>query len=212
MPPYPPHWAPPHARCRPFGARFQYGCFSAPQSCARVFVGHLFALGARFRRRASRRITPPAAVSGSRPPAILAPSGVARWSNTSVRSSWGRGVARLYVHARRGVLAQPPFSWPPNGRALVAATWHGHPRPCACGVAHALDKGSGRPLASGMGRSARHTAVLGLPAPPSGPHFRLTNTRRCRAISGPVWHVATPCCSRHTWATRRGAGGGLGCI
>ena len=125
-------------------------------------------------------------------------------------SSWARGVARLHVHARRDVLAQPPFSWPPNGRALVAATWHGHPRPCACGVAHALDKGSGRPLASGMGRSARHTAVLGLPAPPSGPHFRLTNTRRCRAISGPVWHVATPCCSKHTGATRRGAGGGLG--
>ena len=64
MPTYPPHWAPPHARCRPFGARFQYGCFSAPQSCTRVFVGHLFALGARFRRRASRRFTPPAALSG----------------------------------------------------------------------------------------------------------------------------------------------------
>ena len=78
------HWAPPHARCRPFGARFQYGCFSAPQSCTWVFVGHLFALGARFRRRASRRFTPPAAVSGSRPPAIVALSGVARWPNTSV--------------------------------------------------------------------------------------------------------------------------------
>ena len=84
MPTYPPHWAPPHARCRPCGAPFQYGCFSAPQSCARVFVSHLFALGARFRRRASSRFTRPAAVSLSRPPAILAPSGVARWSNTSV--------------------------------------------------------------------------------------------------------------------------------
>ena len=52
MPLYPPHWAPPHARCRPCGAPFQYGCFSAPQSCARVFVSHVFALGARFRRRA----------------------------------------------------------------------------------------------------------------------------------------------------------------
>ena len=104
------------------------------------------------------------------------------------------------------------FSWPPNGRALVAATWHGHLRPCACGVAHGLDKGSGRPLASGMGRSARHTAVLGFPATPSGPHFRLENTRRCRAISGPVRHVATKFCSRHTGVTRRGAGGGLGCI
>ena len=84
MPPYPPHWAPPHARCRPCGAPSQYGCFSAPQSCARVFVSHLFALGARFRRRASSRFTRPAAVSLSRPPAILAPSGVARWSNASV--------------------------------------------------------------------------------------------------------------------------------
>ena len=59
MPTYPPHWAPPHARCRPCGVPFQCGCFSAPQSCARVFVGHNFALGARFRRRASRRFTPP---------------------------------------------------------------------------------------------------------------------------------------------------------
>ena len=138
--------------------------------------------------------------------------GVARWSSTSLWSSWARGLAQLHVHAHRHVPAQPPFSWPPNGRALVAATWHGHPRPCACGVAHALDKGSGRPLASGMGRSARHTAVLGLPAPPSGPHFRLTNTRRCRAISDPVRHVAAPCCSRHTGTARRGAGGDLGFI
>ena len=84
MPLYPPHWAPPHARCRPCGAPFQYGCFSAPQSCARVFVSHLFALGARFRRRASSRFTRPAAVSGSRPPAVVALSGVARWPNTSV--------------------------------------------------------------------------------------------------------------------------------
>ena len=68
MPPYPPYWAPPHARCRPCGAPFQYGCFSAPKSCARVFVSHLFALGARFRRRASSRFTRPAAVSLSRPP------------------------------------------------------------------------------------------------------------------------------------------------
>ena len=130
-----------------------------------------FALAARFRRRASRRFTPPAAVSGSRSLAMPSPSGVARWSHTSVCSSWARGVVWLHVHARRDVLAQPPFPWPPNGRALVAAAWHGHLRPCACGVAHALDKGSGRPLASGMGRSARHTAVIGLPAPPSGPFF-----------------------------------------
>ena len=61
----------------------------------------------------------------------------------------------MHVHARRDVPAQPPFPWPPNGRALVAAAWHGHLRPCACGVAHALDKGSGRPLASGMGRSVQ---------------------------------------------------------
>jgi hypothetical protein len=109
-------------------------------------------------------------------------------------------------------LRNPPFRGPPKGRVKVAVTWHGHPRPCACGVACALDKGSGGPLASGMGRSARHTAVLGLPATPSGPHFHLENTRRCRAISGPVRHVATNCCSRHTGVTRRGAGGGLRCI
>ena len=32
----------------------------------------------------------------------------------------------MHVHARRDVPAQPPFSWPPNGRVLVAATCHGH--------------------------------------------------------------------------------------
>ena len=31
MPLYPPHWAPPHARCRPFGARFQYSRMGASQ-------------------------------------------------------------------------------------------------------------------------------------------------------------------------------------
>ena len=59
-------------------------------------------------------------------------------------------------------------------------------------VAHALDKSSGRPLASGMGRSARHTAVLGLPAPPSGPRFRRAKTRpktTHRAIS---WALYEP--------------------
>ena len=68
----------PHTRAIARAVPSQYGCFLAPQSCARAFVIHLFALGARFRRRASRRITPPAAVSGSRPPAIPSPSGVAR--------------------------------------------------------------------------------------------------------------------------------------
>ena len=40
-------------------------------------------------------------------------------------------------------LCNPHFRGPPKGRVKVAVTWHGHPRPCACGVACALDKGSG---------------------------------------------------------------------
>lgn len=78
-----------------------------------------FALGAQSRRWASRRFTHPRAVSGFRPPAILAPSRVVGWSNTSVWVSWAGGVAWLYVHAHRDVPAQPRF----YGRRKAARWW-----------------------------------------------------------------------------------------
>ena len=134
-----------------------------------VFVRPFFALGAQSCRRASRRFIPPRAVSGFCPPAIPAPSRVLRLSNTSVWGSWARGVAWLHVHAHRDVLAQPLFSWPPKGRALMAVTWHDHLLPCACGMAHALDQGSGAACASGLGRSSSRRGCSRAGAPPSAP-------------------------------------------
>ena len=112
---------------------------------------------------------PPRAVSGFRPPAIPEPSRVLRLSNTSVWGSWAGGVAWLHVHAHCDVLAQPLFSWPPKGRALMAVTWHDHLLPCACGMAHALDQGSGAACASGLGRSSSRRGCSRAGAPPSAP-------------------------------------------
>ena len=119
MPPYPPHWAPPHARCRPCGAPFQYGCFSAPQSCARVFVSHLFALGARFRRRASSRFTRPAAVSLSRPRLYLRPR--------ALRGGLTRQCGARGLVGSRGCTSTPAATCPRNphfhGRRTAAHWW-----------------------------------------------------------------------------------------
>ena len=112
--------------------------------------------------------TPPGCV-GLSPPAIPAPSRVLGLSNTSVWGSWAGGVAWLHVHAHRDVLAQPLFSWPPKGRALMAVTWHDHLLPCACGMAHALDQGSGAACASGLGRSSSRRGCSRAGAPPSAP-------------------------------------------
>ena len=79
---------------------------------------------------------------------------------------WGRVVARPRPPRRAGAT---PISWPPKGRALMAVTWHDHLLPCACGVAHALDQGSGAACASGLGRSSSRRGCSRAGAPPSAP-------------------------------------------
>ena len=179
---------------------FQYGCFLAPQSCARVFVSHLFALGARFRRRASRRITPPAAVSGSRPPAIPSTSGVARWSNTSVWSSWARGVAQLHVHARRDVPAQPPFSWaakrPCEGSCDVARP----PAPlCLWG---GLRAGQGQWLAARK-RDGPQRTPHGRARAPRNPLRTAFSLRKHAPMQGHIWPRAA-CGDKLLFTAHRG--------
>ena len=119
----------------------------------------------------------------------------------------------MHVHARRDVPAQPPFSWPPNGRVLVAATWHDHPNSCACGMAHGLDEGSDAACASGLGCSSSCYGRSWAGAPPSEPLFdgqKVDQKSRTGPVFGLYMHPKPPpapllvtpvCCEQKVVAT-----------
>ena len=112
--------------------------------------------------------TPPGCV-GLSPPGhtcTLTRCGVVQYVSVGLVGWWGRVVVRPRPPRRAGATS---ILWPQKGRALVAVTWHNHMRPCACGVAHALDKGSGAACASGLGRSSSRRGCSRAGAPPSAP-------------------------------------------
>ena len=114
--------------------------------------------------------TPPGCV-GLSPPGhtcTLTRCGVVQYVSVGLVGWWGRVVVRPRPPRRAGATS---ILWPQKGRALVAVTWHNHMRPCACGVAHALDKGSGAACASGLGRSSSRRGCSRAGAPPSAPLF-----------------------------------------
>ena len=101
-----------------------------------------------------------------RPYLHLTRCGVVQYVSVGLVGWWGRVVVRPRPPRRAGATS---ILWPQKGRALVAVTWHNHMRPCACGVAHALDKGSGAACASGLGRSSSRRGCSRAGAPPSAP-------------------------------------------
>ena len=159
----------PHARAMPRTAwQSSPGAYRCHSYCSRCLSALSLLSAPVLPSGVSSLHTPPGCV-GLLPPGYTCTRTrfeVVKYVGVGLVGWWGRVVARPRPPRRAGAT---PISWPPKGRALVAVTWHNHMRPCACGVAHALDKGSGAACASGLGRSSSRRGCSRAGAPPSAP-------------------------------------------